>query len=170
VAFVCAFTPLRALIVGHPTGLHSTTGVQGSPSPTSSTTSPVAQATQPPRTVQPIVVPTKSPTHTPTKTITPTPIPPTPTPRPAPTPTPKPCPPTLLYGGTGAFGSSGTWVTTLQTKLNSLGITDSNGHKLDADGEYGPLTESAVKKYQTQQHLTVDGVVSAPTWRRLGYC
>lgn len=173
VAVVGAFTPLRALIAGRPTGLHPVVGVPGSLSPTSSTPQASSQVTPPPRTVQPITVPTQAPKHTPTAMPTPTANPtptPVPTARPTPTPTPKPCPPTLLYGGTGEYGSSGTWVKTLQSKLNSLGVTDSNGHALDVDGEYGPLTESAVKKYQTQQHITVDGVTGPETWHHLGYC
>jgi len=33
-----------------------------------------------------------------------------------------------------------------------------------ADGMFGPNTEAAVKAYQTQQGLTVDGVVGDRTW------
>ncbi|TMJ80048.1 MAG: peptidoglycan-binding protein [Alphaproteobacteria bacterium] len=32
------------------------------------------------------------------------------------------------------------------------------------DGNFGPRTESAVRAYQTQQNMRVDGVVGDQTW------
>ena len=54
-------------------------------------------------------------------------------------------------------GSRGDEVKTLQSKLNLL-----------ADGIFGSLTEEAVKEFQRANGLTVDGIVGAKTWERLG--
>lgn len=55
------------------------------------------------------------------------------------------------------LGSRGTDVITLQKKLN-----------LHQDGIFGPLTEEAVKEFQKSNGLTVDGIVGAKTWAKLG--
>lgn len=54
-------------------------------------------------------------------------------------------------------GSRGADVVTLQKKLN-----------LQADGIFGPLTEEAVKEFQKENSLTVDGIVGTNTWAKLG--
>jgi N-acetylmuramoyl-L-alanine amidase len=38
----------------------------------------------------------------------------------------------------------------------------------DVDGFYGPITEAAVRQFQTNQGITVDGVVGAETYGKLG--
>jgi hypothetical protein len=55
------------------------------------------------------------------------------------------------------LGSNGEHVKALQTYLN-----------LKADGEFGPKTESAVKKWQTNRGLTADGIVGPKTWDAMG--
>ncbi len=35
------------------------------------------------------------------------------------------------------------------------------------DGNFGPITESEVKTFQTQSQLTADGIVGPLTWRAL---
>ena len=35
---------------------------------------------------------------------------------------------------------------------------------LKVDGDFGPVTEKAVKNYQKENNLTVDGVVGNQTW------
>ena len=62
-------------------------------------------------------------------------------------------------------GASGDLVEALQRTLNAR-IKDSPG--IGVDGDFGPETESAVKKFQTQEGLEATGVVSADTWRALG--
>jgi peptidoglycan hydrolase-like protein with peptidoglycan-binding domain len=63
--------------------------------------------------------------------------------------------PTLVEGDTGPA------VQTLQTRLNVWGAN------LAVDGDFGPLTLAAVKAFQTEQKLTVDGIVGPQTWAAL---
>jgi len=58
-------------------------------------------------------------------------------------------------------GSRGYAVQILQYQLNTLGF------KLSTDGNFGPMTESAVKIYQTRNGLGSDGVVGPVTQRSL---
>ncbi len=55
-------------------------------------------------------------------------------------------------------GSHGAAVKTLQSDLKKLGFNPGK-----ADGDFGPNTERAVKAFQTQHHLTADGVVGPKT-------
>lgn len=55
------------------------------------------------------------------------------------------------------LGSRGTDVVTLQKRLN-----------LHPDGIFGPLTDEAVREFQKANGLTVDGIVGAKTWAKLG--
>ncbi|MHC5721285.1 MAG: peptidoglycan-binding domain-containing protein, partial [Nostoc sp.] len=59
------------------------------------------------------------------------------------------------------FGRSGVAVRVLQQLLVS------NGYAVRVDGIYGALTETAVKAFQNQQNLGVDGIVGQQTWRTL---
>ncbi|WP_414564360.1 MULTISPECIES: peptidoglycan-binding domain-containing protein [unclassified Anabaena] len=59
------------------------------------------------------------------------------------------------------FGNSGTSVRVLQRLLVS------NGYAIGVDGAYGPLTETAVKAFQNQRRLSVDGIVGPVTWLEL---
>ncbi|NOK63972.1 MAG: Peptidoglycan hydrolase (amidase) enhancer domain [Chloroflexi bacterium AL-W] len=58
-------------------------------------------------------------------------------------------------------GDRGVNVSTLQHLLNA------HGHGLSADGVFGSGTENAVRSFQTQRQLTVDGVVGSQTWSQL---
>lgn len=63
-------------------------------------------------------------------------------------------------------GSRGSDVVTLQTLLNNPKVlTPPAG--ITADGWFGLYTEAAVKRFQTQEGLTADGVVGPMTWGAL---
>lgn len=59
------------------------------------------------------------------------------------------------------YGSSGDDVKKLQEELNKY------GYDLDVDGQFGSLTQSAVKDYQKKNGLEVDGIVGKNTWGSL---
>lgn len=61
-------------------------------------------------------------------------------------------------------GSKGTQVKTLQILLIGKGY---NCGKSGVDGSFGSDTLSAVKKFQSANNLTVDGIVGADTWTKL---
>jgi hypothetical protein len=61
------------------------------------------------------------------------------------------------------IGSQGDLVRELQYLLNA-DVLDAN---LKVDGKFGPLTEGAVMKYQSQYGLKVDGIVGPQTWKSL---
>lgn len=75
-----------------------------------------------------------------------------------PSPSPTPTKPTLRKG------SRGEYVTLAQTKLIQKGY--SCGDK-GADGIFGAATEKAVKRFQQDNGLTVDGVIGPKTWEAL---
>lgn len=58
-------------------------------------------------------------------------------------------------------GSKGDSVYALQVRLVELGLLDS------ADADFGPLTYSAVIRFQAAHNLKTDGVVGAKTWAAL---
>ena len=69
-------------------------------------------------------------------------------------------PPTLKRGSTGDV------VARLQGALN-LGrgeFTPPDAEELDVDGDFGPLTEAAVKAVQHYNELPGDGIVGMATW------
>jgi peptidoglycan hydrolase-like protein with peptidoglycan-binding domain len=56
-------------------------------------------------------------------------------------------------------GSSGTAVRQLQEALKEAGHDPGR-----IDGEFGPATEAAVRAFQQEKEIAVDGVVGAITW------
>lgn len=73
--------------------------------------------------------------------------------------------PAAVAGGKMEMGAEGDLVVALQRKLNartkpSVGV--------GTDGDFGPETEAAVKKFQSQQKLPSTGVVDDKTWKALG--
>jgi hypothetical protein len=60
-------------------------------------------------------------------------------------------------------GDEGVYVIELQTDLNR----ELEGCNLDADGDFGSLTDEAVRDYQRSRALTVDGIVGEQTWAAL---
>jgi D-alanyl-D-alanine carboxypeptidase (penicillin-binding protein 5/6) len=63
------------------------------------------------------------------------------------------------------LGSNGELVEALQRSLNSL-LVPTPG--LSVDGDYGPMTENAVKKFQSEKGLPATGIVDAATWKQVG--
>jgi putative chitinase len=58
-------------------------------------------------------------------------------------------------------GAKGDAVAQLQARLRSLDFA------VAVDGDFGPGTEVAVMRFQTEKRLTVDGLVGARTWAAL---
>lgn len=71
--------------------------------------------------------------------------------------------PMQTYAASLKRGSSGTLVTTLQTKLKRWGY-----YSGAIDGKFGPQTEAAVKYFQRANGLTADGIVGTKTANALG--
>ncbi|MDA2178624.1 peptidoglycan-binding protein [Bacillus cereus] len=71
-----------------------------------------------------------------------------------------PCPsqnrPTLRRGSTGY------WVVKLQEFLQKFGYYSGR-----IDGQFGPITDGAVRNYQTNRRLLPDGIVGPKTWCQL---
>ncbi|MDQ0188852.1 peptidoglycan-binding protein [Alicyclobacillus cycloheptanicus] len=68
-----------------------------------------------------------------------------------------------VYPGTILqYGSTGVAVEEIQTQLNKLGYNCGT-----PDGDFGTNTENAVKAFQADQNLTVDGQVGPQTWQAL---
>lgn len=68
-------------------------------------------------------------------------------------------------------GDEGHPVRTLQHLLRARGhsvtVDGDPGRALQADGDFGPLTDNAVRGFQDALGLTVDGIVGRRTWRAL---
>ncbi|MFK2904365.1 peptidoglycan-binding protein [Dyella ginsengisoli] len=60
-------------------------------------------------------------------------------------------------------GSHGHAVVALQTELAQLGFTDSHGHRIKHDGDFGPSTRFAVETFQRKHSLKADGIVGHDT-------
>ena len=80
---------------------------------------------------------------------------PEPTPTPTPTPTTKP---TLRRGDKGPY------VVEMQTELHRL---DYGLGPCGIDGDFGRATEAAVKSFQYDKRLTIDGICGPKTWAAL---
>ncbi|MDZ7621290.1 MAG: peptidoglycan-binding domain-containing protein [Candidatus Competibacteraceae bacterium] len=67
-------------------------------------------------------------------------------------------------------GSKGQEVKLLQSLLNQKVPVPKlpQGRKLVEDGDFGNNTDAAVRTFQQQNRLTVDGIVGGKTWAALG--
>ena len=65
------------------------------------------------------------------------------------------------YHPTLRRGAKGESVELLQELLNV------NGYQVKVDGDFGVLTENAVREFQKANRLVVDGVVGSNTWKKL---
>lgn len=72
---------------------------------------------------------------------------------------------TSIYQG-GVYSSLDAQI--IQMRLNDLGYTDKNGNPLAVDGSIGPATTYAIKQFQKDNDLEVDGCVGDITWNQLG--
>jgi peptidoglycan hydrolase-like protein with peptidoglycan-binding domain len=63
-----------------------------------------------------------------------------------------------------AHGSSGAPVAALQEALTAYSNEDPATDPGDIDGSFGPMTEAAVRAYQGDRGVPVDGVVGDLTW------
>ena len=63
-----------------------------------------------------------------------------------------------------AYGSTGSVVSALQKALVTFGGPNTPTDPGPIDGRFGQRTGSAVRAYQTQQNIAVDGVVGDQTW------
>lgn len=59
------------------------------------------------------------------------------------------------------IGNLGWSVQQLQRELTAAGVA------VTVDGDFGPLTQAAVRSFQSSAHLSVDGVVGPDTWHAL---
>ncbi len=75
---------------------------------------------------------------------------------------PPPAKPTATPAGSLKKGSQGQDVRTVQKKLKELGF-----YKGEVDGDFGEATEKAVKAFQKQYKLEVDGKVGSNTMAKL---
>lgn len=80
----------------------------------------------------------------------------------APAQAPAPAPPGAATGPLLKKGAEGPDVRRLQERLNAAGI------QVVVDGDFGPATEQAVRHFQKERGLGVDGRVGPRTWAELG--
>jgi len=88
----------------------------------------------------------------------------------SPAPAPEPVEDDNAYPGTvtkrGTRASAR--VRKIQERLADLGYKNSSGTRpLVADGDFGAATLNAVKQFQSDSELVVDGIVGANTWKAL---
>lgn len=62
-----------------------------------------------------------------------------------------------------ARGQTGSDIFNLQRELVRLGLM----HESEIDGDFGGMTEGAVRQFQVLSNLSVDGVVGEQTWAKL---
>jgi murein L,D-transpeptidase YcbB/YkuD len=61
-------------------------------------------------------------------------------------------------------GSNGDAVSAVQSQIRSRG---DGANQIAVDGVFGPVTDSAVRAFQTLLGLSVDGIVGPQTWNHL---
>lgn len=64
-------------------------------------------------------------------------------------------------------GSSGVCVKSLQSRLSSIGIDEADWSDDFVDGQFGPITDRYVRRFQLSARLQVDGIVGPMTWEAL---
>nr|WP_330220053.1 peptidoglycan-binding domain-containing protein [Mycolicibacterium peregrinum] len=51
-------------------------------------------------------------------------------------------------------------------KAVQVRVNLSQATPIDVDGDFGPITDAAVRKFQKSRAIDVDGVVGPATWRQ----
>jgi len=125
------------------------------------TTAAVAASTPLPSTAA--STPASAPSLTPAPTL---PAPPPTTARSAP-PAPAASPATGCATQRYSKGSSSSCVNHLQALYNYHAKRLWGGSAIPVDGDFGPVTDAAVRSYQTHLSLVVDGIVGPQTWGAL---
>ena len=64
-------------------------------------------------------------------------------------------------------GAKGAQVQLLQRLLRMAGKKGADGNPISLDGDFGANTETALKKYQKANGLTVDGICGSATWGKI---
>ena len=73
-----------------------------------------------------------------------------------------------VYPGTPLRpGDSGRQVTNMQTRLNNVQPVYTAINYQSADGKYGSNMTNAVRRFQGQFGLTVDGIIGQQTWNKI---
>lgn len=153
-----------AFALTRPAATPSVAAVAGTAS-TSSTLSPTSPASTTPGST-PTPPPTPASMSTPTVTVTvPAPIRTT-APQPA-TPAPLASPASGCATQRFSKGSTAACVNHLQALYNYHAKRLWGGSSIPVDGDFGPVTDSALRAYQTRMSLVVDGVVGPQTWGAL---
>lgn len=74
----------------------------------------------------------------------------------------------VAYPGTALrYGSRGENVQLMQSYLNTLRTGDNDGPILVTDGIFGSATQTRVRRFQSLNNLTVDGVIGRNTWNTI---
>ncbi len=131
---------------------------------TTTSTLPATSAVAPNATVPATATPILAPASTVTVTV----------PAPIPTPAPPPAAPAPLASPASGCatlrfskGSKTGCVNHLQALYNYHAKRLWGGSPIPVDGDFGPVTDSALRSYQTRMSLVVDGVVGPQTWGSL---
>jgi len=61
-------------------------------------------------------------------------------------------------------GATGLSVSALQKRLKAYAAQNAAADPGTVDGEFGPRTEAAVKAYQSDRSVSIDGIVGDRTW------
>ncbi len=70
--------------------------------------------------------------------------------------------PLFKFTNTLLRGSNNPQVTLLQNKLKELGYFSG-----ESNGNFGPITDAAIRSFQRRNNLSVDGIVGPATWDKL---
>jgi len=67
-------------------------------------------------------------------------------------------------------GNTGKCVKRVQWFVNKFRKNTYNESPIAVDGDFGPITKSAVEQFQSANKISVDGIVGPQTWRMFNIC